>query len=243
MPIKQDTDEISHSDAFLQQFKSMAMRLRSVTVACVISFDSTSNTVDVQPCIKRKFTGGKAENTPPLLDIPVAYLGAGNFWVTFSPKVGDYCVLVACDRSLDIWKTKGGQVDPKEGRHHSLTDSVAYFGLNPEPKAISDITDSIHMRTRDGETGVKVEASKITVHVNETNVKVEASKITIQVGGTEIATFERGTIKLKVPLIVEQVSTFQSIATGTDFITQTGVSLISHIHTGNLGLPTTIPIV
>lgn len=140
--------------------------------AQVVAVDLATNTVDVQPCLKGKIKNQEeAHNLPVINSVQIQYYGAGDLWITFEPKVGDYCVLSISDRSLDAWKKTGGIVDPLLNRHHNMTDAFAYFGVNPFPDAIADIEPAtMHIRTRDGSTGIKVTADAIVCDVSGTEV-------------------------------------------------------------------------
>lgn len=165
-------DEVSGSSAFSQQFDSSTLRLRTVMIAQVVSFDAETNTVDVQPCIKRKFMGDEDAGALPIIgDVPVMYFGGGGFWITITPRKDDYCVLLISDRSLEQWKLVGGIVNPQMKRHHDMTDACAYFGINPFEDALEDVMeDTLHLRSRDGKAGVSIEDDKVSVHLDDKKV-------------------------------------------------------------------------
>ena len=180
-----------------------------------ISFNAANNTVVVQPCLQRKFNGDEVPSNLPLInDVPVAFFGGGGFFITTTPAKGDYCLLMISDRCIELWKQAGGIVSPRKARHHDMTDAIAYFGLNPFNSAIPSVqTGAIHIRSKDGLTGVKIK--------NDT--------ITLEQGGVAIGTVTGSSVAFTVNV------------TAPDFITDAGVSLGGHTHTGDSGGNTSPP--
>lgn len=211
----EEREELSTDSAFNAQFDSSILRLRTVMLAQVVAFNLEQNTVDVQPCIKRKFIKDETPgNLPIISDVPVAYFGGGGFWLTIEPKSGDYCVLMVSDRSIEAWKSIGGVVDPQIKRHHDMTDSIAYFGINPFNDVIPEIEpETMHLRSKDGQTGIKLTASNAVIHI----------------GGNDILTVGADSVASTVNI------------TAPDFITDSGISLNGHIHTGDSGGDTSPP--
>lgn len=68
---------------------------------------------------------------PPIVEVPVAWPGAGGARLTFPLAAGDQGMLVFSDRSLDEWKVNRGTqpVVPKDPRNHALQDAVFLPGL------------------------------------------------------------------------------------------------------------------
>ncbi len=119
----------------------------------VTTYDPVKQKVSVQPLLK--FTPDKTLNEdgilvdgiPELLPIiqgvPVMFprvsAGAGGpqAHMYFPIKPGTNVMCLFADKSLDKWKTTGGEVDPQDVRFHALSDAVALPGLfsfnNPIP--------------------------------------------------------------------------------------------------------------
>jgi hypothetical protein len=136
--------ELTTTQAFKMQFDSNTLLLRTTLPAQVVGVDLSRNTVDVQPVLKGKIEGQEDSYLLPVInDVPIQYYGCNNFWVTFEPKPGDYCVLSVSDRSIEAWKKAGGIIDPVLNRHHDMTD---------------------------GSTGVKVKANTIIYDVEGVEV-------------------------------------------------------------------------
>jgi len=185
-----DKRELPTSKAFLTQFDSLSLLLRTTMPGVVTAVNLERNTVDVQPVLKAKMKNKEQPHNLPIInDVPVEFYGAGDLWITFEPVVGAYCVLSISDRSLEVWKKAGGIVDPVLNRHHNATDALAYFGINPFPKALPNIEQAtMHIRTRDGQSGIKVKADSITHHI----------------GGSDISTITAANVSYTVPVIAPE---------------------------------------
>jgi hypothetical protein len=96
--------------------------------AKVVRVELAKGLVDAQPLVKDLFEG-QAVSVPVITNVPIVWPGAGGFRLTFPIAVGDTVLLVFSDRSLDLWLEKGGEVDPKDPRRHTLSDAIAIPGL------------------------------------------------------------------------------------------------------------------
>lgn len=119
--------------------------LRVAVPAKVTRVDLSKGLVDAKPLLRDFFeVRGERRSVPVdvICDVPIQFPGAGGFRVTFPVVVGDECFLLFADRSLDVWLSKGGEVDPGDPRRHALSDAVALFGIhsipNATPNAIAD---------------------------------------------------------------------------------------------------------
>ena len=183
MTVDIDREELEGHEAMGFAIDSMLYRLRTNVPAFVTAVNLAKNTVDVQPAVMRKVNGVIAP-APPVMDVPIAFYGAGGFVVTFQPAVGDMCELWVNDRSIERLKLAGGVNDPGKIRRHDITDSVAYFGFNDYGNAYPDIKSGMEVRSRDGNT----------------SFHVENDKITLTVGGVPTAVFESSGVDFKVPV-------------------------------------------
>ncbi len=109
-------------------------KLRVCLPGRVETYDAVKQTISVKPllqAVQRKENGStEAVSVPILNGVPVVFPGAGGYRATFPVTKGDTVLLVFADRSLDIWKSKGGEVDPIDLRQHHLSDAVAIVGLH-----------------------------------------------------------------------------------------------------------------
>lgn len=93
--------------------------------AAVVSYDAATQTVSAKPLQKDwqrvDEETEKSVSLPILARVPVVFPGP----ITFPISAGDVVLLVYADRSLDVWKSSGGEADPIDKRSHSLRDAVA----------------------------------------------------------------------------------------------------------------------
>jgi hypothetical protein len=106
--------------------------------AVVTKVDRDRGLVDAKPSLRDFFDDGddlRTVDVAVVCNVPIHYPGAGAFRLTFPVVVGDECLLLFADRSLDVWLSKGGEVDPSPGIRHAISDAVALFGVHSIPKA------------------------------------------------------------------------------------------------------------
>ena len=121
------------------------------------SYDPAKQLADVTPAIKRKYVSGDVKELPVLSQIPVMFARTATGFLHFEPKKGDSCLLLFCERSIDIWRSKGGIVDPADARKHNLSDAVALLGLRADGDAI--VPDGT-VELREGELAVMFKDGK-----------------------------------------------------------------------------------
>lgn len=97
----------------------------------IVSYEQQTQKAKVQPEIKREYADGRALELPVLTDVPVVWPRAGKAYLHFPLKAGDQVTILFNERSLDEWKEKGGSIQVKERRKHSLSDAVCMPGGYP----------------------------------------------------------------------------------------------------------------
>ena len=111
-----------------------AARIHVALPARVESYDSVKQVVSVQPLTKEvsqdESGSPLVESLPIVNNVPVVFPGAGGYQLRFPVTVGDEVLLIFTDRSIDQWKSQGGEVDPIDLRRHNLTDAIAIPGLH-----------------------------------------------------------------------------------------------------------------
>ena len=100
----------------------------------VVAYDPARQSVDVMPLIQNGYLDENGvrqiERVPIVLDVPLAFPGAGPYRITFPVAVGDHVLLVFCSSSITRWKLIGGEVDPADDRRHDLNDAIAIPGIH-----------------------------------------------------------------------------------------------------------------
>lgn len=143
--------------AFDAQIDGRLKQLHTCIPGIIASFDPGKQTASVQPAIKRIFNEQGAVNLPLCVDVPVAFPGGGDFFLTFPVKAGDECILLFSERAIDYWYQSGGTQEPSEYRLHDLSDGLAIVGLNSQPRKIASFNAAdTEFRNRTGTTKIQI---------------------------------------------------------------------------------------
>lgn len=144
-------------EAQAAQIEARLRDLHTCLPGFIVNFDAGTQTASVQPAIQRIFTERGAVSLPLCVDVPVAFPGGGDFFLTFPVKAGDECILLFSERAIDYWHVNGGAQLPAEYRLHDLSDGIAQVGLNSQPKKLSALQmDGAELRTRDRSTYIRL---------------------------------------------------------------------------------------
>ncbi len=188
-------------EAHAAQIEGRLKDLHTCLPGIIASFDPDTQTASVQPAIQRIFTEKGAVNLPLCVDVPVAFPGGGDFFLTFPVKSGDECILMFSERAIDNWHASGGTQTPAEYRLHDLSDGIAIVGLNSQPHKLAALQmTGAELRTRSRSTYIRLEDGTIyikgnivhegnvqqTGNLNRTGTSTTTGKITGQ-GGMAIS--------------------------------------------------------
>lgn len=167
-------------------------RIAEVHVAVparVESYDAARQSCSVKPLLKdfhRARDGARVvDDVPVISDVPVMFLGGNGFEVIFPIAKGDTVMLLFSERSLDVWLSKGGDVDPIDVRRHALSDAVAIPGLQSFASPRSAVTDpTIRDSTGNkieflGTGGVKVTGAGTTVEMKATGLALNGGTLPV----------------------------------------------------------------
>lgn len=224
---------------FLSQMNDIFTALPCV----VLSISGVANqTVDVQPCLLRKFKDNTTEEYPPILGVPLVYPASSKSSFTFPISVGDTVLCVFSQRGLDTFKAgSGGMVEPSDYRKFSKRDAIAIPGLFPFSKSVNSQSN----RSLPHSVNDAVVAHNLGTG-NEVEVRLKAD------GGMLIKSPKTITVECKDAVVTAQVSTTITspdttwtgniVYTGNITIngnlvqngvyTLDGVNMNSHVHSG-----------
>jgi len=139
-------------------------------VACpgeIVSYDSSKQLADVKPQVKQLIVDldGNEEllDLPVVPSVPVGFPRGGGFFMSLPMAVGDQVLLVFCDREINTWKSKGGNVDAADPRNHALSDAVAIPGCWPISGALSGSLGSHMVLGKEGSTLIYVKDGEIAL--------------------------------------------------------------------------------
>lgn len=165
----------SAEEAAAAQIESRLKDLHTMMPGIIVSFDPDKQTAVVQPAIRRIFTEKGAVNLPVCVDVPVAFPGGGDFYLTFPVQPGDECILGFSERAIDNWYASGGTQVPAEYRLHDLSDGIAQVGLNSQARKLTALQmTGAELRTRSRSTYIRLEDGTIYIKgniVHEGNVQ------------------------------------------------------------------------
>jgi hypothetical protein len=153
-------------EALRVALKGLSASLWTALPGIVESYDPAKGTCRVQPAIKgrvRADVGTYSFVTLPLLtDVPVIFMGGGQFVATFPIQSGDEALVIFADRCIDGWWQSGGVQPQAELRMHSLSDGFALIGPRSQAKKLSNVsTTTAQFRTVDGSTYVEVAGGNV----------------------------------------------------------------------------------
>lgn len=122
---------VSMTDAIRSAVLYQLSNIHVALPGSIISYDYEKQKASIQPLLNKVWSYGEPTPMPILENVPVVFPRAGGASLTFPVVQGDTCLLVFIERSIDLWKTNGGQVSPDDPRKFDLSDGVAIMGLFP----------------------------------------------------------------------------------------------------------------
>ena len=166
-------------------------------IGTVVSYNAATGTATIQPSIKARVTAPDGSTSwvsmQPLPNVPVVFMGGGNFVATFPVQPGDEALVIFCSRCIAAWFQSGGQQVQAEMRMHDLSDGIAIIGPRSKARAIPNLsTASAQLRSLDGSvvadfapSGITLTAPKLTINSSgdvditaQGNVNIQGQKIT-----------------------------------------------------------------
>ena len=157
----------------------MQLVMGALRVACpgiVQSFDPVEQTVKVQLALRENVNKVVAYNgntpvivrtptdVPLLIHVPLVLPRAGNYAVTLPVQKDDECLVIFGDMCIDAWWKSGGVQNQVEMRRHDLSDGFALLAPWSQPRVLPNYsTDSLQLRTTDGEVMVEVRGNEVRV--------------------------------------------------------------------------------
>jgi hypothetical protein len=120
----------SPTDIFRNSVWSVLNSVHTAMPGIVQSYDPATNKATIQPALNKAYESGPMP-MGLMENVPIMFQSGSNFAINFPITVGDYVLLVFCERSIDLWKAVGGQVTPDDPRKFNLSDAIAIPGLMP----------------------------------------------------------------------------------------------------------------
>jgi hypothetical protein len=157
----------------------------------IVSYDYTQQRASIQPAINKLYTDGTTQALPILNNVPVIFPASGGASISFPVSVGDTCLVVFAQRSIDNWKLQGGQVTPFDPRKLDLSDGMAIVGLNPFNKVApaqnnTDLQISYQGSTITIKHGGNISIDGGNISVSGGNISINGSGVAIGNSGAEL---------------------------------------------------------
>jgi len=128
--------------------------------AKVVSYDEATQTVEVQPMIRRAMldTDGQPthEELPNIPNVPVAFPRSAAFQMTWPLAKGDPVLLVFNSSAIGQWRETGDLADPVDLRRHDLSYPVAFPNVGPNGDVAPTASDAVVMTPVAPATHVRV---------------------------------------------------------------------------------------
>lgn len=145
---------------------NLAMAIRCAMPGIVQSYNPVKGTCVINLAIESRTLNpdGSVTFTPisPISDVPVAYMGGGQFVTTYPIQPGDEALVIFSDRCIDSWWQSGGVQIPASLRMHDISDGFAIVGPRSLAKSIPNVsTTTAQFRSLDGTTFFEVESGGV----------------------------------------------------------------------------------
>jgi hypothetical protein len=188
-PRQRQTD---HLEAVQTAHDGRQSQIHTAMPAKVVSYNPGQHTVNVQPMVQGLRTGSDGKVNPvtiaELHDVPVIYPGGGHQLITYPIAVGDECLIIFAERSIDHWWQLGTLNPPSDWRMHDINDGFALMGIRSLPNvpgggaaggtanagaAIS--TSTMQIRSNDGHMVIELDPATNTIRIAAAgNVEITA---------------------------------------------------------------------
>lgn len=113
---------------------SKLMETRVSMPGKIVSYNSSEQRANIQPLFKKEYKDGTISNLPEIPGVPVQFPCCDNkkSYIHMPIKTGDFGLLIFCDRNLDNWLSKKGNIElPLDSRMHDLSDAFFIPGIRP----------------------------------------------------------------------------------------------------------------
>ena len=243
------TKDYSDQQAFDVMFHDLMLNRRTAMPAIIKKVNVSGGkliSVAVQPAIKQMVASldglSSSGNSLPIIEnVPIVlpYSTTTGFSLTVPIKVGDECLLVIGDRSIDNWQDKGGEqipVEPVTPRAHHLTDAFCIMGAVATPNAIDNYNlDAITIRNGNNNTTITLDNDEVVIKTATATVTV-GSNIVCNVGASSVTIDEA-----KITLKAIDIELDGDVTITGELLDKNGINIESHFHSdpqgGNTGLP------
>ena len=204
--------------------------------AHILEFDVETQLAKVQIAIEFHSVDGDSFAIAPIVNVPV-YFGGGNaFILEHQIDTDDEGLLIVAQRCIDGWKEQGGVAPQTVLRKLDMQDAIFIPGVRSKPNVITDFqNDGVRIRSKDGTRHIHLK------NTGEIEVKNEGATVSVKTDGLVKGSNDSGYFELQAA--GDFVANDATMTVDGDVKTSEGISLRTHTHVGNIGIPTSPPIV
>lgn len=209
--------------------------------ASIVTYDSSKKTCSVQINLKKTYRSGDVISYPIIHNVPVLFYQTATTLISLPLKKGDQVLLIFCQRSLDEWHNKDGELTPEDSRKFDINDAIAIPGLYRRTTGLEPINDAILLKNntnivsigetitqiQNGVNKIEITSSLTTISNNSNKIEITDSLTTIENGSTKVEILNSGKIAITN-------STNELITVLKDLATEIG-NLSQEISTSTVG--------
>lgn len=137
-----------------RRMRDISARINCHTIGTIQSFDAANQTATIKVNFQKVIKGINSLNNvaeasdmvidyPALVNVPVMFAQGGGAYLTFPIAAGDTCMVLFCDRDMDIWFATAQISPPNSERIHDINDAVAIVGLRDLQNPVSNYNTEI----------------------------------------------------------------------------------------------------
>lgn len=190
-----------------EQKRNIFLTLNCHAVGVIQEFFPEDQTATVKMAYTKTFMtqnsiGGELvpvqQEYPPLVSVPVIFLGGGTISQTFPVKQGDECLLMFNDRDFNTWFEGTTGKSPASSRLHSFADAVALVGVRSLAHSIENFDEDrwlVKDTNGGGELGLGGSKIRIANQITTLNTQLAAlldvlSILTVYAGLTPVGVID-----------------------------------------------------
>jgi Phage protein Gp138 N-terminal domain len=153
----------------------------------VEKYSASTQLADIKPLINDQLLTidgddqvAEVISLPVIKNVPIMFPRGGPYAISFPLAVGDTVELHFSSRSLDLWKTQGGEVNPVSTRQHDLSDATAQLGLYAQPSKLTSAHASHFVLGHDTDASLQmhIDGSAFLFGASATDPIALSSKVT-----------------------------------------------------------------
>lgn len=121
----------------------MTQGIHTCMLGKINKFDSKTMRAEVILLHKRQLSAGQAVEYPLILDAPVAFFHANDFFISPPYKKGDTVVVIFAESDMDKVLASGEKESPNSQRRHALEDAIVIGGWQKQGDILPIDGDSL----------------------------------------------------------------------------------------------------